>query len=294
MLFIVYFFYKNESHLYSPNEFLFRIWQKKYLNKFRVLPLCWPIFFEIGGLSSSGSSRAWIPIFRAQETCLITKYLVNSSCEGKHELSFWGINQRTCEITRFSAWVAEAPLLGSFLQRQAGRKWCRSALAGAEQTLTHSKGLGSVPRTSRVHFEKLHRSSNQGIVAKCTHVPALPSVSAGLPAPLGSGKALPQPPRALLARVVPTSVVSLPLSSHPVPFIVVFLFSCTSYFPIFLHFLQFPCHHLSEMALLDSYGCSCLLWATLWRHLLFNLLISRVFSNLSETSFIFQMPFSPS
>lgn len=168
MLFIVYFFYKNESHLYSPNEFLFRIWQKKYLNKFRLLALCWPIFFEIGGLSSPGSSRAWIPIFRAQETCLITKYLVNSSCEGKHELSFWGINQRTCEITRFSAWVAEAPLLGSFLQRQAGRKWCRSALAGAEQTLTHSKGLGSVPRTSRVHFEKLHRSSNQGIVAKCT------------------------------------------------------------------------------------------------------------------------------
>lgn len=122
MLFIVYFFYKNESHLYSPNEFLFRIWQKKYLNKFRLLALCWPIFFEIGGLSSPGSSRAWIPIFRAQETCLIAKYLVNSSCEGKHELSFWGINQRTCEITRFSAWVAEAPVAGLLFAEASWKK----------------------------------------------------------------------------------------------------------------------------------------------------------------------------
>lgn len=136
---------------------------------------------------------------------------------------------------------------------QVGPGWSR---AGGHQRSPIQKGFGSVPRASRVHFKKLHRSSNQGVVSKWTRVRVPTSVSAELPAPLGSGEALPQPPPALLARVVPTSVVSLPFSSHSVPFIVCFFFSCTSYFPIFSHFLQFPHHHLSEMALLDSCGCS--------------------------------------
>lgn len=72
-------------------------------------------------------------------------------------------------------------------------------------------------------------------------------------------------------------------------------------FTSFPHFFQFPslrmvpcCHfyfHSCEMAFLDPYVLSFLLWATPWRHPLFSLLISTLFSSPSEASFISQILF---
>lgn len=71
--------------------------------------------------------------------------------------------------------------------------------------------------------------------------------------------------------------------------------------PAFPHFFQFHslrmvpcchfCFHAREMAFLDLYVLSFLLWATPWRHPLFSLLISMLFSSLSEASFLSQILF---
>lgn len=169
--------------------------------------------FETENVSRSDSSRLWIPIIRAQESCLVTKYLVDSSCKGWCKLSFWGINQCVRAVRHLlDCW---GPLLGSLLQgkaensAQVGSVW--SSVQGHRSSPLW-KGFGFIPRVLRVHCEKFHRSSKQGEAAKWARVPAPSSVSIGLPAPLGLRKHC-QPPPSLLARVVPTAMFSLPFSA---------------------------------------------------------------------------------
>lgn len=84
--------------------------------------------FETENVSRSDSSRLWIPIIRAQESCLVTKYLVDSSCKGWCKLSFWGINQCVRAVRHLlDCW---GPLLGSLLQGKQKTQY-RLALSGA-------------------------------------------------------------------------------------------------------------------------------------------------------------------
>lgn len=120
MLFIVYFFSKMKA-IFTPhmNFFLLETSRSTMTN---LSSLCnFSLFFssfETENVSRSDSSRVWIPILRAQEKCLITKYLVDSSCEGWYKLSFGGINQRVRAVRHISAWIAEA-LCWAPLQRKA-------------------------------------------------------------------------------------------------------------------------------------------------------------------------------
>lgn len=146
MLFIVYFFSKMKA-IFAPhmNFFLLETSRSTMTN---LSSLCnFSLFFssfETENVSRSDSSRVWIPILRAQEKCLITKYLVDSSCEGWYKLSFWGINQRVRAVRHISAWIAEA-LCWAPLCKGKQKTQHRLALSGAlgegESKLTPLKGL---------------------------------------------------------------------------------------------------------------------------------------------------------
>lgn len=113
-----------------------------------------------------------------------------------------------------------------------------------------------------------------------------------------------QPPPSLSSQVL--SLQGLVCSSA-ISFILFFAYSlslissCFMSLPAFPHFFQFHslrmvpcchfCFHAPEMAFLDLYVLSFLLWATPWRHPLFSLLISMLFSSPSEASFLSQILF---
>lgn len=176
----------------------------------------------------------------------------------------------------------------------------------AQRGIKAWNSFGFFPRVSRVYLEKFRRSSEQCEVIKWTRVP--PSYHHFL----RSWRELGERPLCL-GGVLPVS----PLQPGPLLarcdlqlchlFILLFAYSlnliclCFMSLPPFPHFFQFPplrmvpwCHfyfHTCEMAFLDPYVLSFLLWATPWRHPLFSLLISTLFSSPSEAILLSQITF---